>query len=83
MSILKIIMEWDPQNLMSHAPDDEYEYEAQLIENALPTISDATYLAECIRSVFVGQFADDSNKTKEECLLIARKILHTVRPDHI
>jgi hypothetical protein len=76
MAVLKIITEWDPQNLMSHAPDDEYEYEAQLIEDSLSGISDENDLAEYIRSVFVSQFDNDFKKTNEECLLIARKILN-------
>ncbi|WP_412679549.1 DUF1871 family protein [Brevibacillus choshinensis] len=77
MSVLRIITEWDPQNLMNHAPDDEYEHEVQLIEQALPGISDVNNLAECIRSVFVSQFDDDFKKSKDECLIIARKILNS------
>ncbi len=33
--ITKIINEWDPINLMYHAPDDEYCFEIELIKKEL------------------------------------------------
>lgn len=75
MQIIEIISSWDPQNLMSHAPDDEYSYEANKIEKALLDIKDKIELAKVIYMVFSEQFGKDFIKTYDECIEVADQIL--------
>ena len=77
MSFVKrVIDEWDPIDLLSHAPDDEYHSEIEEIQHLLSITDDSTELAEGIFNVFVKSFGKDTfNKNKEECTLIAKKLL--------
>ncbi|OAB42097.1 DUF1871 family protein [Paenibacillus antarcticus] len=75
MSIIQIITTWDPQNLMTHAPDDEYDYEAKRIENCMIFVESEEDLSERIKQVFFEQFGDDFTKSLEECLKIAKQII--------
>ncbi|WP_435921119.1 DUF1871 family protein [Paenibacillus sp. DYY-L-2] len=75
MSKKQIITDWDPQCLMSHAPDDEYDFESKLIEDCLLSIDGIDGLTRVIQQVFIEQFGEDFIKTTEECLKIAEQII--------
>ena len=74
--VKRIIDEWDPIDLLSHAPDDEYHSEIEEIRYLLHMTDDSVELAEGIFNVFVDSFGKDTfNKSKEECKQIARTLL--------
>lgn len=74
--IKKIINDWDPIDLLSHAPDDEYHSEIKEIEKLLETTKSYTDLAEGIYNIFITFFGNNTfKKSKFECILIAQKIL--------
>jgi len=77
MNVVKMVIdEWDPINLLSHAPNDEYYLEIKEIEKLLRTTNNYTDLAEGIYEIFINFFGESSfKKDKSECILIARKIL--------
>ena len=77
MSIVKIIInDWDPINLLSHAPDDEYHSEIAEIENLLILTKDYLELAKGIYDIFLKSFGEVSfQKTVSECAGIAKEIL--------
>ena len=69
------IDEWDPIDLLSHAPSDEYHSEISAIERLLESTSDITVLATGIYNVFFNSFDDVFKKTQSECVLVAKKLL--------
>ncbi|MFZ5596787.1 MAG: DUF1871 family protein [Bacillota bacterium] len=74
--ITKIINEWDPVDLLSHAPSDEYEVEIKYVANLLKETSNASELAKGILEIFCRRFGEDVfTKDYEECLKIANKLL--------
>lgn len=73
--ILEIINEWDPMNFLTHAPDDEYEEEAKLVNELLNATCNSDELADGIYGVFRRMFGNDFRKTREDCQLIAEKLL--------
>ena len=74
--IKKIIDEWDPIDLLSHAPDDEYHSEIEAVRYLLHMTDDSAELADGIFNVFVESFGKDVfNKSKEECERIAQILL--------
>lgn len=74
--LTKIINEWDPTNLMSHAPDDEYELEIEKIRKALESTNNEFELAKTIMNIFLESSGEEFyKKTLEECVLVARRIL--------
>lgn len=74
--LTKIINEWDPTNLMSHAPDDEYELEIEKIKKALESTDNELELAKSIMSIFLESSGEEFfKKTLDDCILVARKIL--------
>ena len=75
MTIKEIINLWDPLDLLSWAPDDEYSSEIAAIEQLIKTTNDYAQLGEGIYQVFLTAFGPDSfQKTKQECAEIAMKI---------
>jgi len=71
-----VINNWDPINLLSHAPEDEYHLEIYKIERLCNTTNDFHELARGINNIFLEAFGEDSfKKIHSECLLIAQKIL--------
>jgi hypothetical protein len=71
-----IINEWDPLNLMAHAPADEYELEVKMIKQLLNEVREELELAKGIRSIFLQTSGNEFfKKDLEECLAVARKIL--------
>ena len=77
MSIVKLVIDsWDPVNLLSHAPSDEYHSEIKEIEIAASSTTNPAELAEKIYTIFLKSFdAVSFQKTHDECTQIARKIL--------
>lgn len=74
--VKKIINEWDPIDLLFHAPDDEYHSEIEEIQYLLSITDDSNELAKGIFNVFVASFGQDTfNKSKAECKLIAQALL--------
>jgi len=75
MTIKEIINLWDPLDLLSCAPDDEYNPEIVAIEQLIKTTNDYTQLAEGIYQIFLTACGPISfQKTKQECAEIAKKI---------
>lgn len=77
MEIVKIIIdEWDPIDLLSHAPSDEYCFEIERIYQLLQLTDDINSIAEGIYNIFVESFGDDIFiKNMAECEQIAYKLL--------
>lgn len=74
--VKRIIDKWDPIDLLSHAPDDEYHSEIEEIRYLLHMTDDSGKLAEGIFHVFVEAFGKDTfNKSKDECEHIAQILL--------
>lgn len=71
----RIINEWDPLNLLSHAPDDEYEEEIILINDFLAKTNDVNQVAIEIKAIFIKMFGDDFKRSYNDCIEIAKKIL--------
>ena len=71
-----VIDDWDPIDLLFHAPDDEYHSEVEEIQHLLSVTDDCAELAEGIFKVFVESFGKETfNKSKEECKQIAQVLL--------
>jgi len=74
--VKSVIDEWDPINLLSHAPNNEYHSEIEEIEQLLKHVKDCDLLAEGIYHVFLKSFGEISFcKTRSECIVIAQKLL--------
>ena len=80
MSIKEIINKWDPIDLLSHAPDDEYHSEISGISELLKGSTDLELIADGIYSVFNKSFRGEFSKTRNECRKIAQLILKEVEP---
>ena len=77
ISIVKAVIDnWDPINLLSHAPSDEYHSEIEEIEKLLDSTKDHVKLATEIYNIFLKSFGSVSFlKTQAECTQIAKKII--------
>lgn len=76
MSVKEIIDRWDPIDLLSHAPGDEYHSEVEKVEKLLRITKDCEAIADGIFTVFVNAFGEDVfKKTKQDCIEIANRIL--------
>ena len=74
--VKNVIDNWDPIDLLSHAPDDEYRPEVERIQHLLMEIRDPYKLADAIYNVFVEAFGNETfNKSKEECTQIAKALI--------
>lgn len=74
----EVINEWDPIDLLSIAPDDEYDPEINEILKTVTGIEvDTEQLANILQKVFIQYFNEELfNKGLCECELIANKILN-------
>ena len=71
-----IINSWDPTNLMSHAPAEEYNLEIQMIADLLKRTNDENELAKGIQDIFLNTCGKVFfKKTFKECLDVAKNIL--------
>ncbi len=76
MSVKEIIDWWDPIDLISHAPGDEYHSEVEKVEDLLRITKDHEVIADGILTIFLNAFGEDVfKKTKQDCIEIANKIL--------
>lgn len=74
--VKRIIDQWDPVDLLSHAPDDEYDEEIELIQLLSGKFNDSETLGNGIYDVFVRSFGRETfDKSEEECDIIAEAIL--------
>lgn len=74
--VKSIIDDWDPIDLLSHAPDDEYHSEVEEIQHLLSMADNSDELAEGIFKVFEKSFGKEIfNKSKDECKQIAKTLL--------
>lgn len=74
--VKKIIDEWDPLDLLSHAPADEYHSEIEKVRSLLDLEDNATELAEGIFQVFIESFGSENfPKSMAECEQIALALL--------
>ena len=74
--VKRIIDEWDPIDLLSHAPDDEYHSEIEAVQKLTRVTKDSDELAEGIFEVFLESFGREVfNKSKDECKRIAQSLL--------
>lgn len=77
-SVKAIINQWDPADLLMHAPENEYHSEIEAIESFVATCSDIIALAEYIHTLFLRAFGPDVfTASPKECEEIARKIVST------
>lgn len=76
--IRKQIDMWDPIDLFDlHCPPDEYESEIEeIFKIASNKELDSNILGKIIFDVFKEAFASAFERTIEECILIAEKILN-------
>lgn len=82
MGIVKSIIDnWDPIDIMSFSPDDEYDPEILEIEQLLCTTNDVNELADGIYNIFRYYFNDIFKNSKSDCVIIARSIIEAILDD--
>lgn len=80
--VKSIIDNWDPIDLLSHAPNDEYHSEIEEIKNLLCSTDSVITLSEGIYKVFLNAFGRDIFKqSKAECIRIAKILLSQKRKE--
>lgn len=78
-AVEEAINRWDPINLLSHAPKDEYSKEISCITQMLSFAKAPKKLAEVIYNEFQKKFgADVFKKEFDSCLIIAEEILKQI-----
>ncbi|WP_346355168.1 DUF1871 family protein [Azotosporobacter soli] len=74
--VTEIINEWDPINLLSHAPPDEYKLEIASVMVVLSDTNRIEEVADGIQKIFIYCFgADVFKRSYQECFEIAEKLL--------
>ena len=74
--VKSVIDNWDPIDLLFHAPENEYHSEIEKIQYLLGATDNADELAEGILKIFTEAFGKEVfNKTKDECKQIAHMLL--------
>ena len=74
--IKTIIDEWDPIELLSHCPFDEYDEISMELSQILNCNVDVEFLAKEIYNLFIREFGISTfDKSVDECALIAQKIM--------
>lgn len=74
--IKRVVDEWDPIDLLSHSPNDEYHSEIEEIQKLLSKTDDLDELAEGVFKIFVKSFGEEVfNKRKAECEKIAQNLI--------
>ena len=71
-TVKKKIDEWDPIDLLTHTPPDEYDVESREVLSKFQ--SDVNKNGLMIYEVFSRAFGTTFNKSLEECVCIAEKI---------
>ena len=70
--IKEVIVKWDPIHLMGFAPQDEYDYECQLILDRF--VKGQEILGEIIYEVFRESFGEEFRIDISKCMEIAEEI---------
>ena len=79
MSIKKIIDDWDPVNLLSHAPQNEYHTEIDEVEKLLKGTKNCDEIAQGIYEIFLRAFGDNTFQcTIVDCMKIANEIIESI-----
>ena len=73
--VKSIIDNWDPIDIMSFSPDDEYEPEILEIEQLLCATNDVNELADGIYNIFRFYFNDIFKNSESDCVIIAKSII--------
>lgn len=74
--VKKAIDEWDPIDLLSHAPKDEYDQISKKISYLKSEKDSLEVAGSIIFTVFLEAFGENTfEKSHTECTLIASKIL--------
>jgi Domain of unknown function (DUF1871) len=76
--VKRVIDEWDPVDLLSHAPPDEYDPEIREITRRMTPSQTPEELAESIERVFVEFFGEAHERTIEEFLVVAQRLLSSM-----
>lgn len=76
--IKSIIDDWDPIDIMSFSPNDEYEPEILEIEQWLCATNDVNELGEGIYHVFQFYFDDLFHESQSDCVIIAKSIIEAL-----
>ena len=75
--VKSVIDQWDPVDLLSHAPEDEDEKEIIKIITSSSDIITSESLGKIILKVFLESFDEDSIECNlDECICVANKILN-------
>ncbi len=75
-AIKAIIDEWDPYDLLTFCPPDEYHFEIEEIVKVLSYRKNAQDLAKEIKAILTFSFGDEYPKWEyAQCFIIAEKIL--------
>lgn len=76
MSFVKaIINKWDPIELLSFAPEGEYQIEIEQVELLLSVTEDVSVLSEGIFEIFTYYFGNTFQKSRDECMEVAKLLL--------
>ena len=75
MTVKDVINEWDPINLLAHAPSDEYHTEIDAITKALMNCDEINNLADKLMRIFTEAFDGTFVSSKQDSLDVARKLL--------
>lgn len=72
----KVIDEWDPIDLLSHAPTDEYHTEIEAVHHLLCMTHELSEVTEGIYSIFIKAFGEEFFAgRKAECEQVAKTLL--------
>lgn len=72
----KVINEWDPINLLSHAPADEYVREIEQVAVLLSKTTNIECIAMGIEDVFLKAFGSNVFRCSyNDCLCVAQKLV--------
>lgn len=81
-TVKDIINNWDPINIMTFSPDNEYHTEISEIEHLLNTTENEFELGTGIYNVFLRSFDDVFKRSKADCIAIARSIIEAVSNEY-
>ncbi len=74
--VAKVINEWDPIDLISFSPPDEYDIEISLLVEHIQNGYGSYELAKEIQRIFLDRFGNQFTLGFDECLEVAKKILN-------
>jgi hypothetical protein len=75
ITIWRIVNEWDPIDILDRSPIDEYKYVINRIYSLFNGIDNIEKLAGGIFDILKNSYANEFNKSYDECKLIAEKII--------